>query len=272
MVTAFAADLGRSLARLARRRTRTSARVADEYDEGTWRRVHDDAAWTRAPTLEHFLVGADSTPIVARLHGEAWSVPRDEYYRWRIGAIQTILAEHAPDDGALLELGCGFGMNLFSLSLDPRWGRLRGLDVSKTGIDVGNEVARWFDLDRVAFGEIDLTDPGHPGFGEIERATVLTYFCLEQLPADVEQVVGAILERRPRRVIHVESAAGLLRWSRPFDLLNKAYVRSMDYQTTLVDIVESMTETGRMNLIHRERLTFGPTLHNDPCLLVWEPA
>jgi hypothetical protein len=272
LARAVVTDLGRSLARVATRRTRTSARVADEYDEGAWRRVHDEAAWTEAPTLEAFLVGRDATAFVARMHDAVWSMPKDEYYRWRIEAIQAIARDHAPADGALLELGSGFGMNLFSLSLDPRWRRLRGLDVSKTGIDVGAAVARWLGLDHVTFGEVDLTDPGHPGFAEVEGATVLTYFCLEQLPAAVERVVEAILDRKPRRVIHVESAAGMLRWSRPFDVLNKAYVASMDYQTTLVDVVESMTETGRINLLHRERLTFGPSIHNDPCLLVWEPA
>jgi hypothetical protein len=60
-------------------------------------------------------------------------------------------------------MGFSYGYNLFSLSLDPRWERLRGFDIAPNGIEAGRQIASHFQLgDRVSFDRIDLTDAGDP--------------------------------------------------------------------------------------------------------------
>ena len=263
--------VARSLARLALRRRRTAARVAAEYNDGAWSDVLSGAAWRDAASLDDFLMGGDIGPMVARLHGTAVTLPRREYYRWRMDALRTIARDMIPD-GRLVELGSGFGLNLFTLAADSRLTALRGYDISTIGTEVGRQMAEHFGITNLTFGEIDLTDTSHPGYQEIEGATVLTYYCLEQLPNDIDRVITALAQASPRRVVHIESAAGLLRPSRLVDVATWVYVRSMDYQRSLVSTLDRMARGRALRLIHREHMTWGPTLHNDPALLVWEPA
>ena len=269
-ITAAILDIGRSLARLALRRRRTAARVTAEYNDGAWSEVLASGRWQTASSLDDFLVGVDLEPTVARIHDTAVTLSRQEYYRWRKEALRAIALATIPD-GPLVELGSGFGVNLLTLASDGRLTTLRGLDISPVGTKVGRQIADRFGIRNLTFGEIDLVEKRHPGYEEIEDATVLTYYCLEQLPNDIERVVRAIAAGSPRRVVHIESAAGLLRPFRLADTATALYVRSMDYQRSLVVTLDRLAREGVVRLLHREHMTWGPTLHNDPALLVWEP-
>ena len=104
-----------------------------------------------------------------------------------------------------MELGTGYGYNLFSLSLNhPDW-TFKGFDISPNGIAAGREIADHFGLsDKVSFGRIDLTDAADPSLAEIEGETAFTYFCIEQIPYDVRKVVENIIAAKPKRVINIE--------------------------------------------------------------------
>lgn len=270
IIKATALDIARSLARLALRRRRTAARVAAEYNDGAWTKALNDGVWQDARSLDEFLAGTDLHPMVARLHGTAVRIPRQEYYRWRMDALRVIAQATIPD-GPVVELGSGIGINLFTLAADRRLTPLLGLDISPIGANVGRQVAEHFRIRNLSFGEIDLTDMRHPGFKEVVDTTVLTYYCLEQLPNDLERVVRSIAAGAPRRVVHIESAAGLLRPTRLADAATAIYVRSMDYQRSLVATLDRLARQGVVRLIRSERMMWGPTLHNDPALIVWEP-
>ncbi len=99
--------------------------------------------------------------------------------------------------------------NLFSLSLDPHWSKLRGFDIAPNGIEAGRQIAGHFKLDdRVSFDRIDLTDAGDPHFSQLAGGTVFTYFCIEQIPYAVESVIENIIRARPARVINIEPGDG----------------------------------------------------------------
>ena len=273
LARAYMTDVARSLGRIVlRNRRRTSDVVDSEYNSGTWGRVLQERSWLRAPTLEHFLVGDDLARRLAKVDGQIVRLSSRDYYRYRIGALSELIARHAGPAVSLLELGAGFGYNLFTLSLDPRWQRLRGLDISPNGIEAGRQIANQFRLsDRVTFDRIDLTDPDDPGFADLAGATIFTYFCLEQIPHLVETVIDNILRARPARVINIEPAVHMLRLTEPRDFASRLYIESMDYQTRLFKTLDMLDNVGRIRILARERMEFAPTLHNDGLLHVWEP-
>lgn len=267
-------DIVRSLGRWALRGVRRDAgRVAAEYDQGHWRRVLDQRAWEAGGDLRAYLCGADRRPRLALVEGRAVECASDVYYSHRIDGLQRLIAREAGDDPDVVELGCGYGHNLFSLALDPRWRGLAGLDISENGLQAARAIAGHFGVaDRIRFDLVDLTRADHPGFARIAGRTVFTFFCLEQVPHAVESVLRNILRARPRRVIHVEPTTERTSPWRLRDLANRVYVRSKDYQCRLFGAAERMARAGEIRVLTDGRADFAPTLHNDGFVLAWEPA
>lgn len=268
----FAIDLCRSLARLVCRRRRSQEVVNEEYDHGAWREVLERRAWEAASDLAAFLIGDDRTRRLVRLGGRLRYVPTREYYRARVGLLQALLEREAGDVAELVELGCGFGYNLFSLSLSPRWTFLHGFDVSENGLRAGTAIAERFGLiRRVRFGLMDLANRDDPAFDFLRNRTVFTFFCLEQLPTLINQVLCRLAESRPRRVVHVEPTTELLRPWVPRDLLNYLYVWSRDYQRSLFSTLRSMAAGGQVRIVSEYRLDWAATPHQDGFVVAWEP-
>jgi hypothetical protein len=269
----YAFDLARSLRRLALKNVRrTNDVVNSEYNAGEWDRILNARAWVDEPSLEEFLVGHSDIQRLAKVDGQIVRIATRDYYRYRISALSELMSRHAGGAKSLLELGAGFGFNLFSLSLDSQWSQLRGFDIAPNGIEAGRQIASHFGLiDRIGFDRIDLTDTDDPGFKELAGGTVFTYFCIEQIPYAVEAVVENIIRARPARVVNIEPAVDMLRLSRPRDFASRIYIESMDYQTRLFKMLDALDRKGRIRVLARERMSFAPTLHNDGLLYSWEP-
>jgi hypothetical protein len=270
---AYTIDLVRSLRRLAFKNVRRTHEVVDtEYNAGEWKRILGERAWLRANTLEQFLIEENDAPRLAKVDGQIVRISTRDYYRYRIGALSELISRHAGGARSLLELGAGFGYNLFSLSLDPQWSSLRGFDIAPNGIEAGRQIATRFELsDRVSFDRIDLTDAGDPRFEQLAGTTIFTYFCIEQIPHAVEAVVENIIRAKPARVVNIEPAVDMLKLSDPRDLTSRVYIQSMDYQTRLFKLLDTLDSRGRIRILARERMAFAPTLHNDGLLYAWEP-
>lgn len=270
---AYTIDLARSLRRLAFKNVRRTHDVVDsEYNSGEWDRVLNQRAWIGAATLEEFLVGQNTAPRLAKVDGRIVRIPTRDYYRYRIGVLSELIKRCSSPATSLIELGAGYGYNLFSLSLDPHWSKLRGYDIAPNGIEAGQQIASHFQLgDRVSFDRIDLTDAGDPHFSELAGGTVFTYFCIEQIPYAVEAVIENIIRARPARVVNIEPGVDMLNLSQPRDLASRVYIRSMDYQTRLFKLLDTLDAQGRIRILARERMGFAPTLHNDGLLYAWEP-
>jgi SAM-dependent methyltransferase len=242
-----------------------------EYDQGSWNRVLRERTWERAQSLDDFLLGDDTGMRIARVDGRSVRIRTRDYYRYRIEALAEAIRRYAEDRTELVELGCGYGYNLFSLAMRGPW-RLVGFDISENATEAGRAIAQHFALDRrIEFGLLDMTCADAVNFQRITDKQVFTHFSLEQLPYAVEGVVRNLLAHRPARVIHVESAAALLRLWRPRELLNYLYLRSMDYQTRLLMVLRRLERDGALRIVACERSPFAPTLHNDGCFIIWEP-
>ncbi|HUP93653.1 MAG TPA: class I SAM-dependent methyltransferase [Burkholderiales bacterium] len=243
-----------------------------EYDAGNWARVRRERAWERAGSLEEFLIGERTDMIVARVEGAPMRLPCRDYYRHRLGALGRLVMPHL-EGAELVELGCGFGYNLFALALAFPGRRFLGLDISPNGIETGRAIAAHFGLaDRIHFDFLDLTKAGDRNFALLRGRFCLTFFCLEQIPYSIEAVVRNIARAQPRRVLHVEPSIELLDLRRPGDWANYAFVKSMDYQSDLFRLLPRLAAAGELRVLEVGRADFAPTLQNTGFTAVWEPV
>jgi len=270
----YAVDIARTALRLIFKRVRRTGSVVDAaYNLGEWDRVLKQQAWLEADDLEAFLVGTNKSRLLAKVDNEIVHIATDDYYRYRLKALGDLLMRHAGTADCLLELGAGFGYNLFALSLMNKWQRLRGLEIAPNGIAAGRRIAEHFTLGNiVSFDHIDLTNDRDPAFSEVAGSTLFTYFCIEQIPHEVDTVIENILRAGPKRVINIETSTEMLNLTQPRDLVSLAYIRSMDYQTRLFTVLDRLERQGRIRILARERMGFAPTIHYDGLLYSWEPV
>ncbi len=258
---------------LFRRVRRDRGHVAGEYDGGHWARMLETRPWESAGGLEEFLIGKSDQTILAKVDGRATRLTQREYYRYRIRAQAELVRNELGASGDLVEIGAGYGANLFALALALPERRFIGLDISPNGIAAGRAIAAHFGLEsRVRFEALDLTDPNARAWPELAGRDCFSFFCLEQIPYDISTVISRIAAARPRRVLHVEPTVELLDLSRPADWANYAYVKSVDYQTELFGVLDRMNREGAIRLLRTGRVGFAPTLQNDGFTALWEPC
>lgn len=271
--TTYALDAIKSIGRLVMRRVKRTADVVNsEYNLLIWQRVLTARAWTKTNDLSEFLIPPNTAQELRKVDNQICRIAAQDYYRYRAKALGELIARHA-DSKRIVELGTGYGYNLFSLHLDhPEW-TFKGFDIAPNGIATGREVAAHFGLsDKVTLDRIDLTDPSDINFAAINGEVVFTYFCIEQIPYDVRKVVDNIIAARPKRVINIEPTTELLNLADPRDIVSFLYIRSVDYQTQLFSTLDEYERQGRIRILARERMPFAPSIHNDGFLFCWEPT
>lgn len=271
---AYSFDAARSILRLTMRRVERTADVVDsEYNTLHWQKVLADKAWLRASDLADYLTPADTTKRLRKVNNEILRISTQKYYQYRIRALSRLIEHHCGGAKQIVELGAGCGTNLFSLHLcHPDW-TLKGFDVAPNGIAAGREIAAYYGLsNRISLDRIDLTDSSDPNLGAIRDEVVFTYFCIEQIPHNVRQVVENIIAAKPRRVINIEPTTELLDLKMPRDLVSLFYIHSVDYQTQLFSLLDELERQSRIRIVARERMPFAPTIHNDGFLYCWEPT
>lgn len=271
---AYSFDAAKSIYRLMMRRIeRTSDVVNSEYNLSHWQKMLSSRAWLNAEDLTDFLIRPDPTERLRKVDNQILRISAQKYYRYRMRALSQLIERHSGGSKQIVELGAGYGYNLFSLHVDhPDWA-LKGFDISPNGITAGREIASHFGLsDKISLDRIDLTDSSDANLAAIKDQVVFTYFCIEQIPYDVQKVVENIMAAKPRRVINIEPTTELLDLTKPRDLVSLFYIRSVDYQTRLFSTLNDLERQGRVRVIARERMPFAPTIHNDGFLYCWEPT
>jgi hypothetical protein len=269
----YAVDVAKSVYRLVlRRMERTQDKVNSEYNLVNWQKVLSNKAWLKAKTIPDFLAPPDSNERLRKVDGRILRISAQKYYEYRIGALGDLIAPYCRDAGGIVELGTGYGYNLFSLHHShPEW-MLKGFDIASNGIAAGREIADHFGLTgKISFNRIDLTDASDPNLAAITNEVVFTYFCIEQIPYDVRKVIDNIIAAKPKRVINIEPTTELLNLSHPRDMVSLLYIRSVDYQTQLFTTLDELERQGRIRIIARERMPFAPSINNDGFLYCWEP-
>jgi SAM-dependent methyltransferase len=185
--------------------------------------------------------------------------------------LRAILTEFAGGAPELVEVGAGYGANLFALA-DAGWPRLRGLDISPVGIETGRKIAERFGLKHITFERVDLTDAGDVAARNLQGRVVFSHYSFEQIPQHTETALMNLLNAGVARVIHIEPAIELLSWLSPRDWVCRAYIHSMDYQRSLVRTLRRMERAGLIRIVAARRLYYAPTIRHDPSVICWEPA
>jgi methyltransferase family protein len=281
---------------LLRRRRRTREVVSDSYDRGLYQRLGAERPWEASPDLAEFLsrssIGLHATPpalrsrvmawlsgtlvgddreMIAVLDGRLVRLEHQAFTRIAFERVRAVLEEYSDPDDTVVELGSGWGRNLFALSRALHRAGFEGYEISANGVAVAREIARHFRLDNVTFGHVDLLDGESEGYGRVGGRVVLTYHALEQLPRHAATVIDLLLARAPKRVIHVEPSRDAVPNRPAYGWNVRLYLRAVDYQEALWSTLVRLEEQGRVRILRKQVLHTYNHVNQNPCLIVWEP-
>jgi SAM-dependent methyltransferase len=268
-------EFGRNLLALILYPVRRDRKTVDaEYNDGRWQGVLSGKRWLGCKTLRDFVIPPGDQLRIAKVGNKCFRTSNQEYYSYRTAVLQDVVEKLTPACTELVELGGGFGANLFTLALgEKKWNRLIGLDISKNAVQAGQEIASHFGLtQQISFNTLDIINGSDLTFRHLRGRAVLTYYCLEQLKHDTRIVIENILKAGPSRVIHIEPTFELLHLSSLKDIVTYLYIVRKDYQDNLLSTLKEYERKGKVKILMVERLYYAPTIRNDPTLICWEPC
>ncbi|MDI1266022.1 MAG: hypothetical protein PS018_22490 [bacterium] len=174
------------------------------------------------------------------------------------------------DIGHLYEFGSGSAFNvaayarlfpavgITALDWAPAAVALADLLHSKHGMKIAGQRFDFFVPDQA----LDLSVDGG----------VLTMCALEQIGDRFGPFVDYLLDKRPKRVVHVEPILELYDPASPHDAAAVRYHSQRKYLSGLLPSLQELARQGKIQLRKVHRLHFGSRFHECFCLIVWEPG
>lgn len=250
---------------------RTRDLVSMQYDQGSWGSFLQSKRWEKVNSLHDLLIPPTEEERIALVEGRIVRINRKEYAEYRIGKLFQIVCTFLSDEGVqedrqLIELGCGWGMNLFSLRESGLRYKLVGVDVSRNAIVAAQSINERFKT-AIKFRQTDFLLEDLDSASDI----VLTYYCMEQLKYDIEAALNQICSWSPKHVIHIEPVIEMYRSWRIRDLASMFYIRSCDYQGSLLTTLQKLEGMGKLRITQVRRLGFAANPLNEGTLIAWKP-
>ncbi len=231
--------------------------------ESDWRRLSEEAA--------------DGTAF-----GEKISIPRSALIRGRQAfRMQTLLDACRPDTALVVELGCGWGLNLADLHLSggPRDAAYVGLDLSSEGIACLRMLARLEGAPkRLTGGPFNFLQPDYsmlPRAGG--HALVFSFHAIEQIKTIPEAAITGLFGIADRVTgVHHEPVGWQIREARGLPPADCGATRESSarygYNENLWSVLSGLERTGQIRAVKAVPDIFGHKRKNASSLIVWERA
>jgi len=156
---------------------------------------------------------------------------------------------------SIIEIGCGFGRNLFAIRNLGYKGDLAGIDISSNAISLAKLIDKKLNL-RVNFAKVDAKKMTSYDFKELRKSKsglVMSYQFFEQIPNDVETVLAKLVSIfSGHHFIFIESRAELTGTTLS-EFITKVYIRKKNYQNSLLKNLRSLQKRGMITNLKVEK-------------------
>ncbi|WP_428681820.1 hypothetical protein [Reyranella sp.] len=174
------------------------------------------------------------------------------------------------DTSHLYEFGSGSAFNVAAYAkLYPR-AAITALDWAPAAVTLANLLGEHHGM-KITGERFDFFAPDS-AFEFAPNSSVLTMCALEQVGDRFAPFLDFILEKRPKRVVHVEPMLELYDPALPHDALAIRYHQQRKYLTGLLPHLRSLEQAGSIRFLKVQRLKFGSRFHECFSVVAWEPV
>lgn len=258
-----------------KKKIRTRDIVKADYNDKAWKEILESKYWLKAKDLKNFTTM--STPdshlneedkIICLIDGNLVKTTHSYINDYCYSRNCEILKQFVTKDDVIVELGCGFGLALFSFKSRGIDNEMEGYDVSENGISAARQISDHFNC-KIKLGIIDLSKPFKVDF--LKGKTVFTSHSFEQLRHYTYIAIKSILASRPKQIIHFEPVPELLGW-RLLEIVSKKANEFADYQNNLLSTLRKLEKENLLRILDVKKLKQGSNPFNYSTLLRWEPT
>lgn len=256
-------------------RHRTSEYVLREYDE-KWSKVHeiikDNEFVDLGETLRHVMCSNYASDILFHIDENIYysenSLSVKDYINEKISDILSI---YMTSDDTLVELGSGWGKNLFYFLEKKLCRKVVGGEYSKEGLAAADFISRKFGL-PAEFFHFDYYNPQSPLMQKLVNSVVFTRNSVEQVSCVPEETILALIKSRPKTVIHFEPVYEYTNKDTLLHYLWRRYTHINDYNRNLLTVLRKFESCGRISIIDEKIHSMGLNAFNPGSFIIWEPS
>jgi SAM-dependent methyltransferase len=259
---------------IAERRFRVVGNDAgqDVWEKG-WRELADKLRGAAVVDIEALKPQYFHRGVPIRLLGE-YVVPETPYFEYYAGVAlrRQLIGHFLAESEALLELGCGTGINLLlAAELFPN-ARLVGSDWTRASAELLAVVSRGIGrtITPVLYDMLD--GQGGDDLPITPETDVLTVHALEQLGRRAPSLIEFLLRKRPRRCLHIEPILDFYDPADPFDDIARRYHLGREYLQGLVPTLRHLAAEAKLEILAQRRVKLGNTYHEAYSYTAWRPA
>lgn len=153
--------------------------------------------------------------------------------------ISQYIEPYISENKTIVELGAGWGRNLFRFFSDGIADRIVGAEFTQEGVTAGRKIAEKYKVPG-AFYHFDYNNPNKEILPELKDAVVFTHNSIEQIPRLKSAFIEFLIKAKPAVVIHFEPVYEYRTENTLLHLLWKRYTELNDYNRNLLTVLKEM--------------------------------
>lgn len=176
-------------------------------------------------------------------NGNIIILPKHTSYNFRILLIDLIDATGPYD--AIIELGCGYGRNLFEIFYGggPREAKYIGGEFTKSGVEIAQKLAKKAPKMKTEFFHFNHLEPKLPFKKPFKRAFVFTCHSIEQVMQINENWFDEVVKAGEFvRGAHIEPFGFQLKNSGPLSDMHKDFMIQNSWNINFADVLRQAVE------------------------------
>jgi len=252
-------------------RAKTEAEIKREFEVEKWggllKWINDNNTTPGIGEVDELYIKGN-TEVMAYYNNEFVVSTYKEIQDKYVDLVFKSISKYLPAP-AIVELGSGYGSTLFNLAKKylPEDQLLIGLEYSSTGVEVMNKVGNYeglnFRTGHCNFFNLNLREVAIP-----PGAVFFTSYATMYVPMLGNSFVGAILDGKPKIVIHFEPVLEHC-GEDLFGLLRRKYILFNDYNRNLLGVLEDNDKVAVENV---QPALIGPNALLPASLISWVPV
>ncbi|HEY9746958.1 MAG TPA: hypothetical protein V6C99_12155 [Oculatellaceae cyanobacterium] len=170
----------------------------------------------------------------------------------------------------LVELGSGLGDKILRLAQRLNCDMAFGGEYTKAGVECGKILATQWGIDA-RFEHVNYHQPQTLHWLP-EQAVVFTSHSIEQIPTLQPDFVEALLEKRPKAVLHVEPHYEAYTGDTLISLMRKRYIEVNDYNRNLHTCLSAFADVGSLRILKVDSQIPSVNPMNPSTAILWQPC
>ena len=257
------------IAYAGRRKSEDPIHITNNYIS-SWGKVYKKKKWLECSTLDELINPNNGQYIIATLGGKWVRIKSNEYLQFREQALYQSVVSNLNsnnENSTIIEIGSGWGRNLFILRSHGFKGKLVGYELTDEGVNTAREISKHYSIKDIEFHKLDVVNETI----DAKNSLIFTYHCFEQIKYHTSLALENMINSSPTIVLQFEPLPELFKKNYLRDKMCLFYNKLIDYQDNLLFNLKSLENDNKLTIISAARQGYYSHPLQETSLVIWKP-